>query len=156
MSIDLDKGGRIPQVVRTYLGPSMGWVNTDSPVNYQFTFDGGGSTPLTGARGPLIVPDYLTIFGWYILATASGSCVFDIQKVTLDQYLVGTLPGAGDSICGSNYPTLSSGTSASSTTLTGWTTQIAQNDVLSFVLSSVATIQQVTLVLRCIRDKGSI
>ncbi len=154
MGIDLDKGGRIPQTVRTYLGPSVGWKMTDSPIDYQYTFDGGGSTPLVGTRGPLVVPDWATIFGWYILSTQTGSCAFDVRKITLESYLAGTLPSGVDSICGGNYPTMTATTSAYSTSLTGWTTLIEQNDVLSFALSSISSVQQVTLVLRCVRNIG--
>lgn len=54
-----------------------------------------------------------------------GSCVIDIKK-------------SGSSICGSSKPTISSGTSYSDTTLTGWTTGISADDVLTAILESVS------------------
>lgn len=154
MAIDLIKGGRIPQVVRTYLGPTVGWKLTDSPVYYQYTFDGGGTTPPPGKRGPLIIPDWLTIRDWYILATNSGSCTFDVYKVTLDEYLAGTVPGPANSICGGAPPTMTSATSATSSAISAWNTRVDQGDVLVFDLTSVSLVQQVTLILRCVRDIG--
>lgn len=151
-NVDLDQGGRRPQNVRTYLGPSMGWKQTDSPVDIEYAFEGGGGIILPGAKPPILIPDWLTIFGWVLLSSASCSATVDVWKVTLDQYLAGTIPSVANSITGTEIPTLTGSAAAGSTTLAGWTKRINQNDVLAFSIDGNAS--SCTLILRCIRDLG--
>lgn len=151
---DLDKGGGLPQNVKTNLGPTTGIKITNSPVDIEWQLEGGGGLLLTGARPPIIVPDWLTINSWYILAPIAGSVVIDIWKVSGSTYLNGTVPTVANTITGTDVPTLSSATSAYSLALTGWTKQINQNDVLVINLSSVTNLTSVSLILRCIRNIG--
>ena len=153
-NIDLDQGGRIPQVLRTYLGPTVGYKQTDSPVDIEFMIDGSGSPPLIGDYPALLIPDWLTIYEWVILGDQSGSCVVDIWKVTLDQYLAGTVPTVANTITGSVKPTVSGAVADSGTTLTGWTTQINQNDVIVFNVDSLTSFNWIHVILRCIRNIG--
>lgn len=147
---DLDQGGRIPQVARTYLGPSVGWVPTDLPADVEFVIS--ANIPIgAGFKGVLQIPFWLTIHGWNIYAGQSGSIIYDIYKTTKALYLGGHVPNPSDSICASDRPTLSGGVAASGTALIGWNTQINQNDVLGFNVVTVSSLQQVTLCLECVR-----
>lgn len=155
MVLDLDKGGRIPQVTPTYLGPTKGWVMTDAPTDIEFVINGGGLPITSGVKGALTIPEWVEVNSWVMLAQAVGDCQIDVWKITLDQYLAGTIPTSANSITGSDVPTLSGQSAASSTALTGWTTSIAQNDVLVFNVTGAATLFLVTLVLKCVRLKGT-
>lgn len=153
-NVDLDQGGRIPQVVRTYLGPTKGWVETDSPVDIEWSLEGGGVEIPIGVKPAIIIPDWLTINSWVILARETGNVVFDIYKVTQTQYLAGTIPTSANSICGSAKPQMTGAKSAQSSTLTGWTTRIDQNDVLALSVDSLSVLLGVTLIVKCVRNIG--
>jgi hypothetical protein len=100
----------------------------------------GGTVLLTGQKGDIRIPYNATITGWSILSDITGSCVFDIWKLN------NALPTVANSITGSNKPTLSSGTIASSSSLTGWTTTtITAGDVIGWNLDSVSTITRAIL-----------
>lgn len=152
--IDLDKGGRIPQTVRTYLGPTTGWKYTDAPTDIEYVIGGGTDTISLGYKGGLVIPDWLHVNNWIILAPNVGSIVIDVYKITLTQYLAGTIPSGVNSITGTDIPTLSSSASAQSFALTGWNTRINQNDFLGFNVNSISSLTLCTLVVQCVRDIG--
>lgn len=154
--LDLDKGGRIPQNVRTYLGPTKGWVMTDSPVNLEFPFSGGGGVIPTGVASPLVIPDWLYVYDWVVLSMSPSlaSVQFDLWKTTLDIFLTGVQPTAANSITGTDKPRLVSQNANRSQLLTGWNRDIDQNDVLVPVLETATNAIVVTLILRCVRLKG--
>jgi len=151
---DLDQGGRIPQTVRTYLGPTTGWKLTDAPINFNFVIDGGGQLPSNGYKGQILSPDWCVIYSWILLSQTQGSCVIDVWKTTLDDYLAGTPPTVANSITGSDLPTLTNAYAAQSTALTGWTKQINQNDVIGFNLDSASVLTNVTIILQGVRIIG--
>lgn len=79
-----------------------------------------------------------------VLADSStGSCVIDIWKDVIGSYP----PTVGDSICGGNKPTISSGRTYQDATLTGWTRNISAGDVLRFHLDSTATFSTIHVFL---------
>jgi hypothetical protein len=92
------------------------------------TFDGGGSTITTNSICYTRVPVAATIIGWAIEAVgASPGCTIDVLKIASGA----TLPTA--SIAASALPALTStNNAAKSTTLTGWTTSMAADDMLAF------------------------
>lgn len=107
--------------------------------SFGITVDGGGSVVTTGSKGFVIVPFACTITGWSIVADASGSVTFDVEKAA-----DGVIPSS--SIVASAPPLLSSDQIERSTTLTGWTTAVTANDVIEFeVTGSPATITRATL-----------
>jgi len=154
MSTDLDQGGRIPQTIKTYVGPSIGWKLTDSPVDIEFIIDGGGQTPQPGYKGHLLIPDWVYINNWILLSEVSGSCVIDVWKIPLSTFLAGTAPAVTNSICGGNLPSLSNQVARQGTNISGWTTLISQNDIVGFNLNSVSTLLRVTVILQCVRIIG--
>jgi hypothetical protein len=112
-----------------------------------FVVDGGGSAITTGQKGHFAVPAG-EIVEVALLANASGSIVLDLWKDTYANYP----PVVGDSICASAKPTLASAIKAQDTTLTGWTTTLADGDLLAVNVDSAATVTRVTLALRIVRS----
>jgi hypothetical protein len=98
-------------------------------------------------KGDLQIPFACTITSWTLMADQSGSIVVDVWKDTLANYP----PTVADSITGSALPTITSASSATSSTLTGWTTSINANDVLRYNVNSASTITRVTLSLSVTR-----
>jgi hypothetical protein len=153
-NIDLDKGGRVPQNVLTYLGPSVGWKSTDSPVDIEWSVEGGGSLLPSGVKPPVLIPDWLIILGWSIFAKETGNIVFDLYKVSEQTYLAGTLPGPSNTICPVNKPSMTNAVAVTSSNLSGWNVMIDQNDVLVLDVTSVTVLTSVTFVLKCVRNIG--
>lgn len=116
-------------------------------ASIEFVIDGGGSAITTGIKGDLEIPFNCIIQSWTLLADQSGSIVIDVWKDTLANFP----PIAGDSITGSSIPTLSSQSSATSSTLTGWTTTINAGDILRYNVDSITDITRVTLSLKVIK-----
>lgn len=154
-NIDLDKGGRIPQVVRTNLGPTIGWRHTDSPVDLEWTFDGGTGVVLAGQKPPLVMPDWLRPHDWIILSPTVGSVVIDLWRTPLATWLAGTPPTSANSMTGTDVPTLTAQVAAYSEALTGWTMQINQNDVLVPNIVSISGLVYFTFIVRCVRVLGN-
>lgn len=119
-----------------------------SPSNIQFIIDGGGATITTGVKGYIEVPYGCTVAGVRLLADQSGSIVIDIWKDTYANYP----PVDADSITAAAPPTITTATKSQDTTLTGWTTSLAEGDVLGFNVDSITTCQRVTLVLDVTRS----
>jgi hypothetical protein len=110
-------------------------------TSISFNIDGGGAVIATGIKGTLEVPFACTITGWALLADAAGSMVVNVKKSTYAGY-----PTTA-SITGTALPTLATAQKGTGTTLTGWTTTVAMNDILVFVVNSCTTITRATLVL---------
>lgn len=109
-----------------------------------YTIDNGGTVISTGRIGNGVrVPFNCTITSVTLIADQVGSAVVDIWK---DSY-ANFPPTAGDSICASAKPTLSSARTSLDSTLTGWTKSIAAGDVLFFNVDSVTTITNLTIIL---------
>ena len=108
-----------------------------------YVIDGGGSVINTGVAGALYVPFACAIEGVTLLADEPGSVVADIWKAALGSYP----PSAGNSICASDLPTISSAQDSADTSLTGWTTAIAAGDTLIFNVVSVTAIKRLTICL---------
>jgi hypothetical protein len=81
------------------------------------------------------------------MADQTGSIVVAVWKDTLANYP----PTVADSIVGSAPPTITSAQSATSSTLTGWTTAISANDVLRYNVNSATTVTRVTISLTVTR-----
>jgi hypothetical protein len=110
---------------------------------FGITIDAGTSIITTGLKNWVTIPYDCTIASWQLLADISGSIVIDLWKDTLANYP----PDASDSITASAKPTLSSQTSNSSSTLTGWTTSVSAGDVVAFNVDSVTDIHKITLTI---------
>lgn len=113
-------------------------------------FDGQGTTPTVGSKAYYHAPFGATITGWTIYgfdssdAPVSGSAVVDIWKDTYANYPA----TVGDSIAGSEKPTLSSANKNQDLSLSTFvTTTITSGDHLIFNLDSVSTCTKVRVFL---------
>lgn len=122
----------------------------DLPGEIVVVIDGGGSTITTGLKGYIgPVPFDGTITQANLLADQSGSIIVDVWKCTYSQFDAGsTHPVSGDKITASAPPTISTATKSQDSTLTGWTTSFASADVFAFSVTSVTSVQRVTLSLK--------
>lgn len=109
----------------------------------EYVIDGGGTAITTGVKGDLQLPFAATITGWRIVADVSGSIVVDVWRDTYTNFP----PVVGDSIAGSEKPTLSSATKNEDTSLSTWTTSLSNGDWLRFNVDSATTVTRVTLVI---------
>ncbi|MBX9768463.1 MAG: hypothetical protein K2X47_14410, partial [Bdellovibrionales bacterium] len=112
-----------------------------------YVFDGGGSALSSGRKAYYAVPFSCTITAWTMTVDA-GTATVDVWKRAVSG---GAIPTVAHTITASAVPAISSGTHIRSTTLTGWTTSVAANDILGFHLSAVSTATSVSLVLECIQ-----
>lgn len=108
---------------------------TGAVVALPYIIDGGGATITTGNKYGIYIPFSCTITGWNIGLDQSGSIVIDIWKDTQANYP----PTVADTITASAKPTVTTATNASSTTLTGWTTNVAAGNWLFFNVDSVTS-----------------
>jgi hypothetical protein len=123
-----------------------------SPMNSEFVFGAGigdGVNPITtGEVGSSIIPYNGTILGWYIIGDTTGSIVVDIWKDTFANYP----PTVGDTITGTEKPTLASQNKNSDLTLTTWNTSVLAGDVVRFKVDSVdGILKSVNIVVLCSR-----
>jgi len=118
-------------------------VNGGGNVTINFIIDGGGSVITTGVRGFVEIAYNMTITGWQIFADQSGSAVVDVWRSTY----AGFPPVVGGSIAGSEKPTLTATQNNQNLALTTWTTALLKGDILSFNVSSMATVQRLTVTL---------
>lgn len=110
------------------------------------TFDGSGSVLTTGAPSQARIPDLkaMTITSWTLVSEQSGSVVIDVWKSTYSSYP----PVVGGSIAGTEKPTLSSADKNQDTSLSTWSTSIADGDCLIFNIDSVTTIEKCVLTIK--------
>jgi hypothetical protein len=116
----------------------------DDIGTFGITIDGGGSAITTGVKGELTIPYACTILAWTLLADQSGSIVLDVWKDTLANYP----PVVGDSIAGTEKPTLSTATNNEDASLSTWITSVAAGDTIRFNVDSVTTVTRANLVVK--------
>jgi hypothetical protein len=113
-----------------------------------FIIDGGGSAITTGEKGHLRVPFACTINRATALADQSGSVTVDVWKDTYANFS----PTDADSITASAPVTITSAQKSEDSTLTGWTTSVAADDILAYNVDSATTITRVTVSLKCTKN----
>jgi hypothetical protein len=120
--------------VTNIVNKGASWVSTSGAITAAAANVVFVSCPIAG-----------TILGVTVLTSGGpGSCVLDVWKAPFASFP----PTSANSIAASDKPTISSGTTYSDTTLTGWTTAISAGDVLAFKVVSVATFTQIEVVLQ--------
>jgi hypothetical protein len=107
-------------------------------------FDGGGAAPTVGSIVDILAPFDGTITDWVLFGNVAGSAEVKIAKD-----ITANFPPTfeADAITASARPALSGAATASSSTLTGWTTTVVAGDVLRFYLTSASTLSRLTCVL---------
>lgn len=130
------------------LGSGGSWIGSGGGTgggagSFKVTFDGQGSVLATGNATLLYFNSALTITGIVLLApNESGSIQLAINKITYTSF-----PGSGSSIVASAPPVISSAQKSKNTTLTGWTTSLAADDILIVSIASVTTLTKVQMFL---------
>jgi hypothetical protein len=126
---------QVGQCSGTYTAPTRG-------IGY--VFDGGGNPLTVGKTGYYTVPYSCVINSWN-MTVDTGTTTVDVWKVP-----TGTaVPTSSNTITGTATPAISSGTAVHSTTLTGWTTSVAPNDIFGFNIKAVSGATLISLVLAC-------
>lgn len=131
--------------VRTTIGVTQACIRTPT-----FTFDGQTSVISGGTKGrPVRIPYSGTITRWTLTGTvsgvaATGSAVVDIWKAA---HSTSTVPTVSNTITASDKPTISSATSATGNSLTGWTTTVTAGDQIIVNVDSNSTFTELVLVL---------
>lgn len=120
-------------------GSNPSW--SDNYGTFGITIDGAGNVITTGFKQYLIVPYNCVVIGWYIIANAVGSCVIDVWKDV-------TIPTSGDSITGTEKPTLTGQQTNSDSSLSTWTTTVNANDIIGFNVDSISGLSKITLVIK--------
>jgi hypothetical protein len=117
--------------------------------SFGITIDGLGGVISSGQKGYVSIPYNGTITGWDIFSDAIGSCVIDVWKDSFGNFP----PTVGDSIAGTQKPTLSGQTANRNNNLTGWTTTITAGDVIGFnVEASPTGTTRVNLIIKTIKS----
>jgi hypothetical protein len=106
------------------------------------TFDGGGSAIQANQQFSIRVENGFTITSWYMMADQSGSITVDVWKDTWANYP----PTDADTITGGSEPAISASDKATGG-VSGWTTSVADGDVITFNVDSASTIERCTLIL---------
>lgn len=127
---------------------------TGGPITYfssiPFIIDGGGAVLATGIKGSFPnIPFRFDILEWTLESPLAGNLTLDLLA---DPFAANSFPST--SIVAAAPPTMAAVKSASSSTLTGWTTAIPAGYSLAFSVTGVATIQLVTLSLKIRRTIG--
>lgn len=115
----------------------------DAHDTIQFIIDGGSSAITTGVKGDIRVPFDCVVQSWEIVADASGSIVVDIWMDTYANFP----PTIGDTITGSEKPTLSSAVKNQDLTLSTFTTTLTRGKWLRYNVDSATTVTRVTVSL---------
>lgn len=109
-------------------------------------FDGFGAELTTGIKGEVTIHFDCKIDSWRLLADQSGDIIVDIWKAPYASYP----PTVADTITAADQPTLTADDKATDSSLTGWTTDVADGDTFKFNIDSVSTVTRVTLTLALI------
>lgn len=122
-------------------------------AGFDYEINGNNSVIATGVAGSgIIVPFDCTLTGCIVEGVGTGSVVIDIWRTTTALFNGGvTHPAVGDSICGTNKPTITAGSIVVDSALSTWTISLNQNDILWFKVDSVATFTSVTVALQARR-----
>jgi hypothetical protein len=107
-------------------------------------FDGGGAAIASGTFIDVEFDFACRIDQVTMLADRSGSITVDLWKDTYANFP----PTSADPITGATPPTISASNKSQDANLVGWTRAIAAGDIVRAVVTSIATIQRVTLALK--------
>lgn len=131
--------------VLTVVGGVPAWA-TPAVINkgaVGMTIDGNGGVIPVNTTGEITVNFSGTITGWQITGDQTGSCVIDVWKDTYANYP----PTVGDTIAGSEKPTLSSATKNQDLSLSSWTTTITAGDIIKFNVDSCTSLTKIYLTI---------
>ncbi len=84
-----------------------------------------------GVLGRVMLPYGVDLSQWHIVCDPSATMSLDIKRVSYSSY-----GGALGSIVASAPPNVAGAVKANSSTLTGWTTALAKNDILEISVTA--------------------
>jgi hypothetical protein len=128
------------QRIRVNTGATAHEYYTEGGV-LNYIIDGGGSAITTGVKGFIVWNFDAVITGWTIMGNATGSIVVDVWK---DSY-ANFPPVVGDTIAGSEKPTLSSAQKNQDLSLGSFSTTVTAGDIWAFNVDSATTVTRVTI-----------
>ncbi len=105
------------------------------------TIDGAGSAITTGDKGSISIPYNAILNNVTMIADVSGVCVIDILKSNFSTY------PTSSSICSTSKPTISGAIKSIDSTLSSWTTNIQNGDILDFQVLSASGITKLNLTI---------
>lgn len=112
------------------------------------TFDGGGSAITSGAVTYFhYVHGACTINAWNVTVD-TGTITIDVWKVANGT----AIPTIANTITGSATPAIAANTAVHSTTLTGWTTAVAQNDVFGVSVTAISGATTASVDVQCTQN----
>lgn len=100
-----------------------------------------GDVITTGAKGRKACTVSGTITGWKLITDTASTITVDVWKAN------NSIPTNSNSITASAKPSITGGQYASSTTLTGWTTSVSDDDVFVFEVESNDNAKYILLIL---------
>lgn len=100
-----------------------------------------GEVITTGAKGRKACTVSGTIKGWKLITDTDATVTVDVWKAN------NSIPTNANSITASAKPSITAGQYASSTTLTGWTNSVFNNDVFVFEVESNDNAKYILLIL---------
>lgn len=112
------------------------------PTVFGASFNGAGGTLATGNTIYTTMAYNGTITGWDLIGSPTGSCIVDIWKTSSG------LPTTLNSITDNTKPTINNNSTATSSTLSGWTTTYSAGDKVGFNINSVSGFTTLTLTIR--------
>lgn len=117
-------------------------------VHFTFGYGEDNFDITTGAKTYLIVPWDATITDVTLVGSPSGSVTIDLWVDSLGNFP----PTSGDTITGGNEPKLSSSTTYTDSSLSGWSTSLSENDIILFHIDSVSDVEMFTLLISVEKD----
>jgi hypothetical protein len=124
-------------------GGTVSVTGFPATTSFGVAVDGSGGVITTGQKGYVRIPYDFTITSWTLIGSPSGSITFDIWRTN------GALPTVTNTIIGvgGTKPNLSSGTYATSSTLTNWIITGSTGDVIGWNVDSCTSTTTATLQL---------
>lgn len=109
------------------------------------SFDGGGSAIINNSLTYFTFVHPACTIGAWNATVDTGTITFDVWKIA-----TGTaIPTVTNTIVASAAPAIASGTAIHSTTLTGWTTSVSQNDIFGVKVTAISGATLASLDLQC-------
>lgn len=110
---------------------------------FEFTISGGSGAIPTGLYTDFFVPYDCTVIGWTVITNITSTVTFDLWKTDYAGYP----SDVGDTITGTDKPTTVVSRKGSSTSLTGWTTTLNRQDIITINIDANDNATRVLLVL---------
>jgi hypothetical protein len=128
----------VPLILDAY-APDLIVMNINGPSGQEIT---------PGFKGFAVTPSDCEIIGYTMLADTTGSAIVDITESSYAQW-----PTTKNSITGATPPTITNGTKARSSSLSGWTNTQYKGRILGFEVLSCDAITKLVVALEIRRTK---